>query len=959
MRLRPSLRWLLCVLLLATAWSAAPAAEVDLDAPLPVDPAIRMEELPNGLRVWIRHNETPPDRVSMYLHVGSGSLNEEEDERGLAHFLEHMAFNGSEHFPPGELVKYFESIGLRFGSDQNAYTSFNETTYTLTLPDTDRETVDKGLLCLSDFAFRLSLLPEEVDKERGVILEEVRARKGVGQRIRDKLMPIVLPGSRVAERLPIGKEEVIAKATRDLLAGYYRRWYRPDNTTLLIVGDADADMVLELVRERFGQWQPTEDPPANADPAVKPYTSLRAAVLTDPELTEADVEVASVLPLETLATVRDFRRLLVDELAGRMFYRRLQEMIQKGTAPFQQISVSKNPFLNACTYVDASATGSPEQWQAMMETLLTELKRARVHGFRQRELDNAWKDILARTQQAALTEPTRDSRGFLSEMNKAVAEGRKPMSARQRLELTQALIGTVSLQDVWQAFRSNYPPDARLLSVLMPQKEGLPVPTADDLLALAARVEAAEVTPPPERTAPQALLEREPEPGEVVAREEDADLGILSVTLSNGVRAHLRSMDFKKDQVLIRITLGGGTIQETATNRGVTIVAALAFGQPATDTLSSTDIQDLMTGKNISFRGNAGADALTLSVDSATRDVEDAFRLIHLMLTRPRIEPSALDRWKEATAQAIEQRRIDVAAQAAEELAALISDDDPRFRALTREQLDALTLEAGQRWLDRMIRSAPIEMAVVGDIDRDRALELTLKYLGSLPNRPVRDPDLDALRKISHRSGPVTATVGVPTITPRAVVLEGWRGADWTDVKDRRILQILAQILSSRLREEIRENLGLTYTIYAFARPGRAYRGEGFFGISFTADPQKAAGAADLSLDVARKLADDGPTDEELHTVREQYRNSIETAQKEPAYWASVLGELDYRGTVLADVKEALRKYTTYSREEMMDVVRRYLIPGRRLQVIARPAAPAPGPRADSTERQPQGAVKE
>jgi zinc protease len=952
MKLHRSLRLPLAVLLLACACTTVLAAEVDLNAPLPVDPAVRIVELPNGLHVWIRHNATPPDHVGIYMHVGSGSLNEIDEERGLAHFLEHMAFDGSEHFPPGELVKYFESIGLRFGNDQNAFTSYDQTTYTLTLPRTDRATVSKGLLCMADFAFRLSLLPEQVDNERKVVLEEVRARSGAGQRIRDEMMPVLLPGSRVAERMPIGKEAVIEKADRQQLLSYYRKWYRPDDTTLLIVGDVDVDMVLDLVREQFGEWQPTPDPPAGADPGIKPYGGVRAAVFTDPEVTETDVGSASVRPLERLQTVGDLRRTIVDGLGEWMANRRFQEMVQKGTAPFQQAEVDKSPFLNACTYIDASATGAPAAWQPMMASLLTELKRAREHGFLPEEFAQAKKDLLARAEQRALTESTRDSGGFLGQMNSLLSEHRKPISAQQTLDLTRALIGTVTLEEVSEAFRANYAPDARLLTVVMPQREGLPVPAGDDLLGVATQVAAAQVAPPVGRKLPQGLLAREPAPGSVAASEEDGDLGVLSVTLSNGVRAHLRSMDFKKDQVLVGITLGGGAIRETEANRGITNVAALAFSQPASDTLSSSDIEDLMTGKNVDFGGGAGPDAVSISVTSATKDVEEAFRLIHLMLTQPRIEPSALLRWKQEAIQAIEKRSTDAAAQAGEQVGAILSGGDPRFRSLTAEQVNRLTLEEGQAWLDDLVRSAPVELAVVGDVDRDHALQLTLKYLGSLPARPLRDPALDALRKLSYGSGPIYATVGVPTITPRSVVVEGWRGADWTQVKDRRILQIIAQILSSRLRVEVREQRGLTYTIYAYTSPGQAYPGEGLLAITFTADPEKAAGAADLSLDVGRKLAEDGPTDEELHTVREQFANSILTSQKEPAYWVSVMSDMDYHGTVLADVKDALKQYTSYTREDMMDVMGRYLTPRRCIQVIALPTQAPSG--EDKPEGQPQ-----
>ncbi len=917
-----------------------PAAGLDLDAPLPVDPDIRMVELPNGLDLWMREHDTPPDRVGIWMHVDSGSLNETENQRGLAHFLEHMAFNGSEHFPPGELVKYFESLGLRFGQHQNAFTGYDQTTFTLRLPDTEKETISKGMLCMSDFAFRLSLKEEEVAKERGVVLEEIRARKGPDQRIIEKLLPIVLPGSRVARRRPIGKAEVIRQVDRPQVKAYYGKWYRPDNTTLLVVGDVGTDVIEELARKHFASWEPAEDPPREADPGVEPYTGLRTGVVTDPEVTETDVSAVSVRPLEKVRTVGEFRARLVDRLGNWIANRRLLEMLQKGTAPFQDAEVQKFPFLNACTYIDATATGKPDRWRPMMRALLTELKRARRHGFLAQELSNAKKAVLAAIEQAERTESTRDARSFLREMNGAVARDRKPMSAEQELELTRELIETVSLEEVAEAFRRNFDPAARLLLVIMPEKEDLPVPPEEDLKAVAEEVAAAEVEPPEEKELRESLLEEEPASGKVASREEEPDLGILSATLGNGFRVHLREMDFKKDQVFIRVVVGGGIIRETSANRGITGLTAQVLGQPASDALSSTQIQDILTGKNVSLSGSPASDALSFSVTSSTEDVEQAFQLAHLMLSRPRLEPSAADRWKEEMVQRIEKRRIDVGDQAVERMRSLLSGGDPRFKFPTRPQVEELARPQAQEWLGRLVRNGPVELAVVGDLERGRARELTVKYFGSLPERSRTDPELEALRELTYGEGPLEVTAEVPTITPRAVVITGWRGADWRNVKDRRILQIAGEILTSRLREEIREDRGLTYTIYCHSRAARAYPGTGLFAVYFTADPEKASRAAELARGVVEDLAASGPTEREMATVRKQFANILETSQKEPSYWVSVLSDLDYRGTRLDDVKKAMEQYTSYTREELMDVLGRYVTPERRLQVIALPTRP-------------------
>ncbi len=925
---------LLLALLPAGCVRSRPATAEKL---LPVDPKVKMGTLPNDLNFWLRSHQTPPGKVGIWLHVSSGSINEENDQRGLAHFLEHMAFNGSANFPPGTLVKFFESLGLRFGQHQNAFTSFNQTTYTLALPDTKAETLDQGFLCLADYAFRLSLLPKEIDKERGVILEEMRARAGSRRRLFKKILPLMFPGSRVAERMTIGKEEVIKNAPPERVRSYYRKWYHPGNATLLVVGDVDAKTLAQLVRRHFSKWPVASPRPVAADPGIKPYTKTRAAVLSDPELTTAEVSAVAVRPLRQMRTEKDFREDVVDDIGTWILNRRLRELVQKGTAPFQKGRLRVGPFLNVCTYISASAEGRPDKWSAMLRSLLTEVKRGREHGFLAQELADARKVMLANAGQAARTESTSAARSLLRRLNRAVAQERKPMSAAQRLELLRKLLPEVTLAEAVATFRRNFDPGARLLVVTLPEKAGLTAPSMEKVLALARQAEAAAVTPLVAKARPKTLLENEPRPGAVVRQEEDPDLKILSVTLGNGVRAHLRRMDFKKDQVFVRLTLAGGRIRETARTRGITDIAVLALSQPASRKLSATEIRDLMTGKNVSLKARVGPDSVTLRITGSPQDIEAGLRLAHLLLTAPRLEAAALKVWKQSMIQALNQRQTSVGAQMREKLNRLLSNDDPRFRVLTPEQVERLTLAAGQKWLDELVRTAPLEVAIVGDLERSRALELVRKYFGSLPRRPLTAAALEPLRRLQVPTDTRTAIVEVDTVTKRAVVVLGWRGTDWRNVKERRLLSLAAQILQGRLREEIRENRGLTYSVGCGASAAREYPGTGMLRAVFTADPLKVEEASRIARDLMERFAAAGPTEEDMQTVRKQFRNIIQQLQKEPNYWAGILADLDYHGTRLSDVKEVLEQYLAYTRADVLAVLGKYVRDKRFIQVIALP----------------------
>jgi len=923
----------LAVLVLAGAVHAA-----ELTAPLPVDAAVKIGKLPNGMTYWIRQHKTPPAKVGMWLHISSGSINEEENQRGLAHYLEHLAFNGSTNFPPGELIKYFESIGLRFGQHQNAFTSFDQTTYILSLPDAKDETVGKGMTFLADVGHRMSLLPDEIEKERNVILEEERSRKGAQQRIIDKLLPILAPGSRFAQRMPIGKTDVIKAAMKPEFSDYYTKWYHPANTTLIVVGDFESLEGMEkIITDRFGDWKPVAAPLKDADPGIKPYDSVRAAVITDPELPNAEVSVSNISPLRERVTVADFRADIVDSLGNWIVNRRYEELIEKGQAPFLSASASVSPFLNVCRYANAEASGEPAKWQGMLTGLLVEIKRAREFGFIDQELEDAKKATLSSAEQSSKTEGTWDMHAFLGRYNNSVAQKRKPMSEAQRLELLKALLPGISLTEISNAFKANFAPGQRLVLVTLPEKEGVKAPTQEEVLAVANKAETETVAKREAKERPKSLLDTEPTPATVVSQEEDPDLKVLTVTLSNGVKVRLRSMDFKKDEVYCSINIYGGKLSETTQTRGLGDAAGLIGSQPATAKLSSTTIREMMTGKNVNVGGGSGDDSFSLSVNGSPKDLEEGLRQMYLMVTQGKLEESALKNWKDSTKQGIEEQKTSVESQLFMKTKQLLTGDDVRTAMLTTEQVDRVTMEQAQGWYESKLRNGPIEAAIVGDMPREEMLKLALKYLGGLPKREGSDGELQTLRRIKPATAALEASVKVPTITPRAVVLTGFRGADWKEVKERRILQIASQILTARLREEIREKRALTYSIACMAQPARTYHGAGVFGAFFTADPEKVEEAAKITREVMEKFAQEGPSDAEMDTIRKQFKNTLETQMKEPSYWVQTLSDLDFRPTNLADVKEVQQKMLGYTKEEVQEICKKYFTADRKLHVIALP----------------------
>jgi zinc protease len=866
--------------------------------------------------------------------------------------MEHMVFNGTEHFPPGELIPYFESVGMEFGGDLNAFTSFDETAYMLFLPDTDTEQVDKALMVLSDYAFRALLLNEELDKERGVILAEARTGKSAEQRMRDELWPKLFDGSRFAERLPIGKEEIIANAPRSEFVDFYRTWYRPENVTVLLVGDADPDRFVPLIKKWFGQYKAEVPARKPLGARFKPFTERRALIVTDPEMSRCDVEMTNIgSGRGPTTTVEQWRTELVEEIGTWIIGRRYRERVDKGEASYRYARASVGNFFNEAIVAEASASGEPADWARMIDELVVEVNRVLKHGFTERELELAKKEILADAERAVRTESTRDARRVLFEMLSAVNDREPVLSAAQSLDLYSELLPTVSLKEVTKAFQKHFKPGTFAYVIQMPEKEGVAVPAQDEVMTVVGAAWAREVAPIEKAAAPTDLLVSLPEPGKIVESTMDTELGVTNAWLSNGVRVHHRFMDYKKDTVMVSIALAGGGIEETKSNAGITTVASLAVNEPATSRLSSTDIRDIMTGKNIRVgtgggrgrrgrRGGGmtqGSDALTISVQGSPKDLEAGLQLAYALLTDGKIEESAFKNWKLRTLQMLERMRTMPRFRAMEATADLLSGGDPRLTFPTPDEIEAQSLPAAQAWYDRLCREAPVEVAVVGDIKLDEAMPLIERYVGSLPERERSADNLDQLRKVDRPAGPLVRHLAIETVTPQGMAMAGFVGADGRKAHERRALQLAAQVLSTRLVKSIREDQGLVYSIGARYRPNWSYEDYAQFGAGAPCDPLQAKMVAGQIHKMFAEFAEGGPTEEELANAKKQVANNLDTQMKEPGYWWSILQHLDLHDRDLAEEKNAKEAYEKYTASQVQSVFQKYCKPERQFSVTVVP----------------------
>ncbi len=918
--------------------------------PLPKDPNNSYGQFDNGFSYIIREHKNPPDRIALFLHIKSGALNETQKQNGLAHFLEHMAFNGSKNFPPGELIPYMSKMGMRFGADSNAHTSYEETVYKLFMPDTKEETIDKAMTILQDYADGLLLLEEEIDKERKVILEEARARKSAMERIQKQMMKSVFEGTRIAIHDVIGDEKQIAEFPREEFADYWNTWYRPENMTLIVIGDFKADRIEREIKKRFAEFKargPARTPPGAE---LRPIEKARAFVLTDPEQVMCQLQLMRLRTgRPAMKTYDDYRFNELENIGTWLVSRRLRELVDRGEAAFRMANVNVSELFREALLPSGMAIGEPGDWNKMLDQVVLEINRAIEHGFTDRELELARQEFLSNAEQRVEREPTMDANRLINRISRDVGRDEPLLSAEQSLELTRRVLSEATAKDIHRIFVENFGSgDASkgrnatgagytYVLAIPEKKEGLVLPTSEDVLAAAAEAWAKKSTAPKSSGAAESLLASKPKPGKVASKTTDDELGITTATLSNGVVVHHRFMDYKKDEVMVQIVLPGGSIEETAENRGISEAAEAALNRPATSRLDSTQIRDLMTGRKVQFNGNIGADTLTISFTSSPGDLEFGMELAYALLTDGRVEKAAFNNWKRLRLQRLEMMNTMVQGQLRKALDEVFFAGDVRLCELNAEQIGRLSAKKAQNWLRRITDKAAVEVTVVGDVKLDTAMELVCRYLGALPERSSDFTALDGLRKLKRGSGPYEKTIEYETVTPKAMVMAGFVGCEERDTVDRRLLTMATRILSERMIKRLREDEQLVYSIGCQSQPSRTMPGLGMIMAGAPTDPENAETLADSVLEMMHEFAAEGPTEEEVETAAKQLVTSVETLIKEPNFWRNQLGEMTYRGRSLSELKELPEVYNDFTVEQVHGVAKKYMTQDREIRIVVVP----------------------
>lgn len=933
------------------------AEGVEKPAPLPTHPDFKVGKLAHGLRYMIREHATPPGWVAIRLLETSGSLNEDDDQRGLAHFFEHLAFNGSEHFPAGTLIPTFENLGVEFGRNLNASTGFDRTLYMVNLPTNDPETVRTGLTWASDVAFRIGLSAEEIEKERGVILEEYRTGLGADERIQKKMWSAMMPGARLPERWPIGVEEVIKGANRERLGRYYDTWYRPNKMTLMVIGDVKAGAILPVINELFDV--PSRDGGKNEpdrSAGVTAYYDQKSIVVTDPEFVGCDVDLTYLDEgLPPVTTLEAFRQQQILDMASYIFGRRLDNMIAEGGMPFRSAQAAVAPVFRSFTYSTVSVSCDPDQWQASLEILAEEVKRIFEYGVIDSELERAKKATLAQAKAFAAQEPTFPSQVMASIAISQVNAGDTLMSGEQAAELLEKVMPTISLDEVNAVYAHYFDPSKMAFSLTLPEKEDVEVPSEATLLSVAREALKRDVSPFSEEAGATSLMTEIPEAGRIAEKTTDDELGITTVRFADNVLAHHKFNDFRKNSISVTISIEGGEIEETAETRGITEAAIAAWNQSATHELSSTQITDLMSDKNINISvGGRNRDSVQVTVSGLPDDLESGLQLAYLLLTDPVVEESAFANWKNQMLENLDGRQFNQIEQLRIQLN-LARTDDPRFRLITRANVESLSAEKVQDWMRHLIADGPIEVSVVGDMKYDQVMPLMARYVGSVSPRASVGSVVAGLRNVVAKKGPQNRIGYFVSQEDKAFGFVAFRGPNSTDVKEKRLMDVAASIMSTRMNKEIREARGIVYSIGTVSVPADVYPDLGMFYAASMCSSANADQLVNVSQEMYGEFAKEGPSEGEVQTALAQITANLGQAVKTPNFWSGGLSHLAMRGGTLDELRDPVSFFENeVTAEDVQDVFRRYFVPERMITVKVLPKG-EDGPAGDAEASEPKG----
>jgi len=861
---------------------------------LPVDARIIYGELENGLRYAVRHNDTPPGTASMRLRFAVGSLDESPEVRGIAHYLEHMAFNGSENVPEGELLPRLERFGLSFGADTNAHTGFDETVYKLNLPNVDDAVIDEAFMLFRETADKLTLDQGAIDRERGIILSEKRTRNTTPFKLLLAQIEFFASGSGLLEQLPIGTEETINSINAEQMRAFYEAHYHPEKAFLVFVGDVDPDSVIERIEATFGDWRPGTQPAPIAEAAAAVIEPGKVSYHHDPE-TMLSIVLANLMPYEEQADTAERRRTrLVSGMGDLMLSHRLRKLSEKADSVLLRGSATSNDYSGVASYASVRLGSQPEDWAEAIAAAEKELRRALEYGFTQAEFDRQLARVRtsreARAERSG-TQPThgRFGNGIVDQIVSSYGNQRVVMHADDRLALFNRFSDSMTLDEVNAAFRERWN-DGEALSTFVASSEPIDK-VVEETRAAIEQSRQTEVEPY-EESVTTVAFEPLGEPGETVARITDDAMDVHYVTFANNVRLNVKSTDFADKQVQVVVRVGDGALSLPRKDEGLRRFALNLLMHGGVEEFESLDLATYASQQGFRLRlfFDRDSDSILLSGAGKSDALEPLLRLLAEYAVRPGLRRDAGERYKKKMRAWYDTHDSTPTGVASKEVPRLVRSGDRRFGFDDLDNFLAASHEEAEPWLRSQLTNGAIEMTVVGDATFDEIESAVAATFGALPERPGKRGKYPEMEKLEFPGDlREVVTYWHEGEADQALLQMFWSGPDALDPEVAAHMRVLRAIVQHRMVSEIREDAAVTYSPGVAVHGDDVAEGYGYLRVSLEVPPEVVDATQQRIADVAAAMGAGNISEDDLARAITPILEDLDDSRHSNAYWIRVL----------------------------------------------------------------------
>ncbi len=908
-----------------------------LNQKLPFDNEVVTGKLKNGFTYFIRKNTEPKGRVTMYLGMKAGSILENEKQLGLAHFLEHMNFNGLKHFPKNELVNYLQKAGVRFGSDLNAYTSFDQTVYQLPIPSDDPELLKNGLQVMRDWAQDALLDGEEIDKERGVILEEKRGGRGVQQRLQDQYFPMVLNGSLYSKRLPIGTEDILKTFPYTEIRKFHQDWYRPDLQALIIVGDIDPKAIEEKVKTLFSDMKMPKKVLPRKEYRVDLLNKNQFLTISDPELPYTVAQILIKNEKEKVVTVSDYRNELLKSIFNQMIAGRFSELMQQPNPPFMQAGGSIGDFVANLNTFSLLVVPKPGELEVGFKAMLTEFERIQKYGFTQTELDRALADMKKGNEMAYIERDKKKSDSYVNRYLNYFIDNEPALSNESSYNLTKQLLPTLRLDEVNGLVKKYYTDLNRDILIMGPEKEKVNLPTEQAVLGWVKAVEDSPVTAYEDKVSNLPLLSKEPAKGAIVSSKDIAAVQAKELVLSNGVKVILKPTDFKNDEIQIMAYSPGGTSlypdgDYFSASNASSLVDASGVGQ-----MSNVELTKYLAGKEVAISPYISERYEGISGRTDKEGLKNAFELIYGYFTEPRLDNDVFQSTMTRAKGSLENRLSDPNNVFSDKVKEVLYGNNVRRQNPTVETLTKIDPNRALAiYKERFADASDFVFTIVGSFDEDQIKPYIETYLASLPaiKRGENYKDLNILEP--NKGERVVVQKGKEEKASTQLAYYG----DYSYSENENVnMEALESVLTIKLLERLREKEGGVYGVGARANFNKIPQARYAFSIGFGSAVDKADALIASALDEVKKIQDQGADKVDIEKFVAEQKRQNELSLRENGYWLNYISS-SYQNDL--DINRYTRRMENLNKvtpKSVQDVAGKYLKKDRLFEFILMPDA--------------------